>query len=344
MRRRLRLTILAGVLGVFSFLPATLPAQSAAVDRCAPETDPATRRVCTAAIDALTNMLPTAGLVATFGNPRLGTAAGGHGFGDVALTIRAIYASTVLPASTYDGVGDTVPVARRLPAVVPSIDLSLGLLRKALPVGAVSLDFLGSMITLPEGATDYLRFPEGTRSLGGVVLGFGYGARIGFEPQGDLPTASLNVVRRDLPAFTFGDLSAGSTYAYTLSVSTIAARLMVGKRFNAVDLSAGAGVNLYSGNYSLTYVDPATRIASPRIDSTLSAMRIVTTVNAGFHLGGLLLGLEGGFQVGKDDKLTTIFEANDTRAGKFFAGLGLGIEFGGKKKKPAPAAPAAPAK
>jgi len=46
----------------------------------------------------------------------------------------------------------------------------------------------------------------------------------------------------------------------------------------------------------------------------------------GFDAVTWRLTFEGGVQVGKDEKLATICEAHDTRAGTFFGGIGFGIK------------------
>jgi hypothetical protein len=282
-------------------------------------------RVCRAAYDAISFMVPAAGVALTGGNPGLGTAGGSRRFGELTVTFRGNYASTALPRTAYDGGTDTVALARRLPMALPRVDLRLGLIRRDLPVASASADLLASVIPVPKSAIDDVRFGPEVRAVGGMALGFGYGLRIAVEPKPPLPTVSLNVARSGLPAFTFGDLSRGSTYAFTLAVSSISGRLLVGKRFGGIELTGGGGVDLLTGRYSLTYLDPADRSVLPRADSTHTTMRLVTMTNAAIVLGAARLTLEAGFQVGKDDKLVTVFQANDTRAGRFFGGLGLGF-------------------
>ncbi len=300
--------------------PAVVPHQ------CDAETG-ASKRVCRAGYDAMASMLPAVSLSASGGNPSIGSAAGGKGFGDLALTFRGNYARAILPASEFDGTTDTVPAARRLPLVVPSLEVRLGLVRKTLPIGAATVDFLGSMILVPMGATAFLRFSPDTRALQGLALGFGYGIRIGVEPKGPMPTISLNIGRRDFPKFTFGDVGGESQFAYTLAVSAINARLMVGKRLSGFELTAGAGADLIQGNYSLVYRNQTTHLPAPRADSTLSTMRLLTVVNLALPIGRTLwVSLEGGFQVGKDEKVPTVFEAHNPKSGRFFGGVGLGFK------------------
>ena len=287
----------------------------------------ATLAVCRAGYDALTTTTPFAALLATGGNPVLGTAAGGRGFGDIGVTFRVNGLRAVVPSTVYNGSTDTVPALRRASFVTPRLDLRLGLFAKALPVGAASADFLASVTAMPDNAADYFRFTPDARRVAGMNLGFGYGLRLGFVPTAAMPTVSLNVGRSDLPKFSVGNLNAGSDYAYTLAVSAITTRLMLGHQFGAFEFTAGGGADLIKGSYSVVFRDPATGLASPRADSTVSTMRIVTATNFAVRLGSVArLTLEGGFQVGKGDGQTTIFAASDTRSGRFFGGAGLGLK------------------
>ncbi len=327
MRHRGRLWRMVAVAGI-ALGPSAAGAQTgstATPHPCDAQAD-ATLKVCRAAYDAMSWMLPAAGVAAGGGNPGLGTAAGSHGFGDVSLTFRTTYTSVVLPSTVYDGSSDTVRADARFPILGPRVDFRLGLLSKALPVGTISADFLGSVLVFPKSATQRIRFGSDVRSVGGAALGFGYGLRIAMQPKGPMPVVSLNVARNGLPAFSYGDLSLGSSYAYTLGVSAIDVRLLVGRRFGALELTAGGGVDLLKGQYSVSYVDPADSSLVPRADSSLSAMRIQTLANASLVLGFFRLSVEGGFQVGKDEKLTTLFESNNTRSGRFFGGVGLGFK------------------
>ncbi|MFN0177308.1 MAG: hypothetical protein ACKVZ0_00815 [Gemmatimonadales bacterium] len=286
-----------------------------------------TKTVCRAGYDAITVMTPLAALAAGGGNPSLGSAAGGERFGQVWLTLRGSYLVAVLPHSGYDGTGDTVPAAQRLPVAVPSLDLRFTLLRKPLAVGAVSMDFLGTVTGVPRGATRLVRFGDDVRSVGGVALGFGYGLRIGMAAKAPLPTASLNIARHDMPRFSYGAIAAGSNFAYALSASAINVRLLAGRRFGAFELTAGGGVDLIKGDYSLVLVDQATKAPLPRADSTFSTMRIMTLANGAINLGkSFRLSFEGGFQVGKDEKLPTLFDGLNTKSGRFFGGVGLGFK------------------
>jgi hypothetical protein len=132
-------------------------------------------------------------------------------------------------------------------------------------------------------------------------------------------------MKRDMPAVRFGNVAAGDRLSAATSFSAISARLLVGGRFPLLSLSAGGGVDLYKGSGSVTYAD------STGVDSTvavqLSTMRIMTTVNAAIDLGPVILWGEGGFQVGKNTALATVFRRNDPSSGRFFGGLGASLRF-----------------
>jgi hypothetical protein len=151
--------------------------------------------------------------------------------------------------------------------------------------------------------------------------------RIGLTPKGPLPFASLSATKRTLPSYSYGDFEQGSTYTYTLGVSAINVRLLLGKQLGKMELTLGGGADLLKGTYSVIYTDPDTEELQPQVDSTRSAMRIVTTANAAFDLKPLRVSFEGGYQVGKDEKLPTIVRSVDPRSGRFFAGAGVSVKF-----------------
>ena len=234
---------------------------------------------------------------------------------------------STLPGTFYDATDDTVRLDKRLALALPSLDLRFALFTKQLPAGRVSVDFLGNLIAIPRRETGYFRYGLEVRTVAGAVLAFGYGLRIGFEPKAPLPTVSLNVARHDLPAFRYGDVSTGANLAYTLGISAINTRLLVGKRFGQFELVGGGGADLFKGSYSVVYRNLSTGLPEPRADSTKSTLRFEVLTNLALWLGGSArLTVEGGFQVGKDEKLPTIFEGNNTKSGRFFGGVGLGFK------------------
>lgn len=329
MKRWLRSLVVTILLPVGPLLAQATDSTAAPVQApaCVPLQD-AALAVCQAAHDAVFATLPAWSVLIGGGNPNLGTAGPSGKFGNITLTLRAGHSLVVLPSSQYDGRTDTVRAIRKMQKTLPSVDMAFGLLQKELPVGTVGVDFLSTVFLISPGGTQYLSFPDDTRRLAGYVVGFGWGGRIGLTPKGALPTASLSVTKRDLPHFTYGDLSAGSTYSYTMDVSAISVRLLAGKRSGGFEFTAGGGADLLKGIYSIIYTDPETHAIQPQVDSTRSAMRIITTTNMAFYLAkSLRLTFEGGYQVGKDEKLPTIVASVNPRSGRFFGGVGLGVRF-----------------
>jgi len=309
------------LLGVLSVLATNLVAQG----RPCPADSAAASRVCQAGADLLTAFLPAEGALVGGGNPVPGTAGAIGRFGHARITARVGFLGMTIPKANYDGTSDTVHADKQLLVPLPRFDLSLGMFSKKLPMGTVALDLLGSAVVLPTSATTRIHIDDNARTLAGMALGLGYGFRAAFVLPGSGPTVSLNVMKRDMPAVRFGDLSSGDRLSAATTLSAISARLLVGGRTSLLTLTAGAGLDLYKGEGSVTYADSAGTDSTVAVN--LSTSRIMTLVNAAIDLGPLTLWGEGGFQVGKKTDLVTIFQRNDPSAGRFFGGLGAAIAF-----------------
>ena len=59
----------------------------------------------------------------------------------------------------------------------------------------------------------------------------------------------------------------------------------------------------------------------------LKESRTLAFLSAGLDLAALAVVGEAGYQSGRDQELSTDFEGFDTTSGKFFAGLGLRVDF-----------------
>ncbi len=322
---RLRAALLLGLL-----LPGALRAQdttsttAAAAGPCPADTT-ASSRICQAGADALTIFLPIEGMLVGGGNPVPGTAAGLGKFGHMRLGARVGIAAVTLPSTAYDGTSDTVAADKRLTVPVPRLDLQLGLFSKALPLGTATVDFLGSAVLVPTGATTRIRIDENARSIAGMALGLGVGLRIGLTMPAPRPSVSLNVMKRDMPRISFGDRGKGDQLSAGTNLSVISGRLMVGSRMKPLTLAAGAGIDLYSGTGYVSFADSSG--ADTTVTTDLSTSRIMTVVNVGIDLGPLKLWGEGGFQIGKATVLATTFQRNDPGSGHFYGGLGAAIQF-----------------
>ena len=301
--------------------PVALSAQSSP---CAADTTSA-GRICQAGADALTAFLPLEGALVGGGNPVPGTAGAIGKFGHARISGRVGFASVTIPRATYEGTSDTVKADKQLLVPLPRLDLALGLFSKKLPMGTVGMDLLGSAVLIPTGVTSRVRVDPNARTLGGIALGLGFGFRAAMSMPGNKPTVSLSVMKRDMPAVRFGDLSAGDRFSAATTLSAINVRLLVGGRAKLLTIAAGGGMDLYKGEGSVSYSDSTG--ADSTVSVTLSTSRITALVNAGLALGPLDLWAEGGFQVGKKTELTTVFERNDPSSGRFFGGLGAAVHF-----------------
>jgi hypothetical protein len=279
-------------------------------------------RVCTAALDGITMLHPSAALLMNGGNPRLGSAGVLGQFGRLALGVRATTVQVVSPSLAFSGVADTVPVDRKVQFYAPRLDLQVGVLQKQMPMGRVGVDVLLSALVMPRNGTDLFTPVPGSRTIRDAAVSLDWGVRFGIEGP-KLPVASLTIMKRSTPRVTMGQLAAGDNIAYTFNASAISTRLMLGKRFGTFELAAGAGADLLGGKAEVIYrnIGPDT-LAAPLAPS-LSGVRLVTALNLGFHLGPVQVVGEGGYMVGSSLALATRFAENDTDAGKFFGGIGI---------------------
>lgn len=285
-------------------------------------------RICAAALDGATMLHPLAALLAGNGNPVLGTAAAGAGgrFGHFYLTLRANSVQAILPDLTYDGTADTVAMHRRVRLYAPRIDLSAGLLQKRMPMGTVAADFILSALMIPENASSSFAPVPGSRTLSGYTVQLDWGMRISMVGA-KLPTISLTGMKRGTPTVTVGNITAGDLAAYTFDASAINVRLMAGKRFKHIEFAGGGGADLLGGKAVVFYRDSANGTLQSAIEKKMSGMRLISAANLALLLGRVRIGFEGGYQAGKNDSLTTIFAQNNTSAGKFYGGLGVGVSF-----------------
>lgn len=270
---------------------------------------------------------PTAGLLLSGGNPVLGAAEGGGSgrFGHLQLTFRTVVAEVVGPDTRYDGASDTVGIGHRGHLAVPQVDLALGLFSRTLPnLGTITFDLMGSALGIPDASIGSFQVTPGARSLGNLAVGFGFGFRAAVIGE-KLPAVSLSVMKRDTPTITYGSITGGENASYTFNTSAINVRLFLGRRFGIVEIAGGGGINLYSGDASVLFVDPQTSTLQAPVAFRLKATRLVTAFNTGLVLGPVHLSGEGGYQVGKDEGLTTRFAENNLKAGKFFGSVGLGF-------------------
>ena len=281
------------------------------------------RRICDAAVDGTRAFHPVAGLLVSGGNPVIGTANTLGGLGHFSLTARANAADVILPDPDYDGTAGDVPLSEELYAPVPLLEGAAGIYQ-GLPSGLLSIDFLGSAQLLPTDQIDNLTVAGDARRIGDVALGFGYGLRVGIlRDEGPLPAVSVSAMRRNIPQVAYGDVEQGDEFRYAVDLQATNLRLVASKQFAALQLAAGVGWDRYTGDAEIQLRDrPDTGL---RMD--LKESRTLAFLNAGLDLAALSVVGEAGYQSGRDQELTTDFEGLDTKSGKFFAGLGLRVDF-----------------
>jgi hypothetical protein len=285
------------------------------------------QRVCAAAVDGTRAFHPVVGVLVSGGNPTIGSAATLGGLGHASLTLRANAVELVLPDLAYDGSSSTVPAGDKLFAPAPLVEGALGVYR-GVGNGLLAVDLLGSAQLLPTDQIDNLTVASGARKIGGIALGLGYGARVGLlRERGPLPAVSVSIMRRDIPEITYGDLPAGDRYSYGVDLHATNLRLVASKQLPVFDVAAGLGWDKYTGDAVVTFRDPITGVPRPDVPVELNSSRVLGFLNAGMSLSVARLTGEVGYQGGKDQNLSTDFEDFDTTKGKFFAGLGLRVDF-----------------
>lgn len=302
------------------------PAPSGPGQQCAGLVSSEATNICNAAVDATRAFHPVAGLLVSGGNPELGYGGTLGGLGHVSLTARVNAARVQLPDLGYSGTG-TVPAGQNLVALSPVVEGALGVW-KGLSNGLLAVDVLASAQLLPTTQIHNLTVDAGTRRIGSVALGLGYGARIGLLNGGLLlPSVSVSVMRRDIPRISYGDLAQGDNFTYSVDLHATNLRAVASKRILLLDLAAGLGLDHYTGDAVIQFQDPP-----PPLPGTLHTENVAlsNTRYMGFANVGLDLSLakvvgEIGYQLGKDQHLTTTFQNYDTTKGKVFGGIGLRV-------------------
>ena len=316
----MRVVLTAGLwVGLTVPYGATLEAQN---PECVPFFE-SSANVCNAAIDGMRAFHPVAGLLTSGGNPEIGAAHTLGGLGKFSITTRVNAVNVQLPDLSYDGSTATVAAGDELFAPSPLVEVAVGLWR-GLPSGLAAVDFLGSAQLLPVEQIEGLRVEDDARSIGSVALGLGYGLRVGIL-NGDTPVPGIavSVMRRDIPELRYGDLASGDTYSYAANLKATNLRVIAGWELSRLVVGAGLGVDTYSGDARIVFDDPSLPIPRQEIVLDLDNTRYLGFLNVGVEFPIVKLAGEIGYQLGKDQKLTTDFENIDTTGGKFFVGLGI---------------------
>ncbi len=319
--RSLRPALLTAALALA--LPAALAAQNSECDAYTGNI----RRVCDAGVDGTRAFHPIAGLLVSGGNPVLGTARSLGGLGHLSLTARVNAVKVTFPELSYDGSTDTVSAGDDIIAPAPLIEGALGVYR-GLSSGFLAVDLLASAQLLPTTQVDGLTVDPDARRVGSVALGLGYGARIGIlRGSFVIPSISVSVMRRDIPQIQYGDVDGGDTYSYAVDLQATNVRAAASWKFAVLGLAAGLGWDKYTGDARIEFEDPGLLVPRQTVDIKLDNTRVMAFVDAALDFPIVKIVGEAGYQLGKDQRLTTQFEDFDTTQGKFFAGVGLRLGF-----------------
>lgn len=216
---------------------------------------------CQKSADLFDFMAPQLGTVIAGGNAVIGQGGAFGRLGSFSLGLRATALKGVLPSA--QGVDLSATGARRSDFPVedqyiaaPTLDLAVGLFPgvQVGPIRIGALDALASATYIPEYDNDDLAVltPGGS-------LKVGYGARVGLVQETPVtPGVAVTYLRRDLPRLDIVARTSvgGGTLDDTLAlrdvgIETQAWRVVAGKRFLFLGLSAGVGQDIYSSRASL---------------------------------------------------------------------------------------------
>lgn len=281
--------------------------------------------LCNAGVDATRYFHPLLGLVTSGGDPVLGTAKTLGGFPHLSLGFRVNATSLTLPDLTYSGATDTVAKKDKIPLPAPVVEGALGLY-KGLGGGLLSVDGLVSATLLPVGAVSDLHVDPNATKIGNMVLGMGYGLRVGIlRGSFPIPAISASVMRRSIPRIQYGDPAnnAGQNFGYALDLQATSWRVAASTKLIFLDIAAGAGYTKYSGNAQILFRDPITAAKIDSVNVSLSQSRAMVFADAGMDLFILKLVGEVGWESAGDLSPTTHFQDIDPKAGHLFGGVGV---------------------
>lgn len=284
--------------------------------------------VCNTAVDGTRAFHPVAGLLISGGNPVPGSGRTLGGFPHFTLVARVNVVKVQLPDLTYDGSSSTVPAGEEVVVPSPMVEAAVGVF-KGLPSGLLSVDLLGSAQLLPTDQVDNLTVDDDARRIGDVALGLGYGARVGLlRGSFPIPSLSVSLMRRDVPRVQYGNLGdLSQDYQYAVDLHATNLRIVASESITALTLAAGLGYDKYTGDAAIAFRDPLFGFPQPPIAIGLDNTRTMLFANAGLAVSAVKLVGELGYQLGKDQRLSTDFENYDTAAGKVFGGVGLRFGF-----------------
>jgi len=286
-------------------------------------------RACNTGIDGARAFHPLAGLIVSGGTPLLGGAGSIGGLGHFAAAARLNAVKISLPDP--DSAGQTsVPSSYVGLAPAPVLEAGIGLFHGK-GASRVAVDGLGSALLLPTGVVSGLSAVGGLH-VGSVVLGLGYGIRVGaLSGTFPVPSLSVSVMRRTVPRIRYGRLApvccGGDLFEFDTDLRATNVRVVGGFSFARLDVAAGVGFDHYASSARIRFYDtpPANRVRIISLD--LANSRRLVFVDAGVSLTLVKLVLELGVQTGKDQQLSTDFTDFDPTSGHAFGSLGLRFGF-----------------
>lgn len=282
--------------------------------------------ICNAAIDGAVVFHPVAGLLVSGGNPSLGRFGTLGGFPHFTFAVRVNATQLHTPDLNYDGTGNTVAAGDKVFAPAPVVEASLGIFKGLGTSGLLGIDLLGSAQLLPTDQIDNLSVDKDATTIGSVALGFGYGARVGITNQKAIvPAVSVSLMRRNIPTITYGDITNGDQYRFSVGIDVTNLRAVAGYGLGILDVGAGLGWDKYTGSADIEFTPTVgpTQSVSKDLDQT----RTLAFIDAGLNLGILNVVAEGGYQFGKDLHLSTNFDNNDPKDNRLFGSAAIRFSF-----------------
>src|SRR5262245_2530154 len=203
--------------------------------------------ICNAAVDGAVLFHPVAGVLISGGNPTLGQVGTLGGFPHLTISARVNATEFHTPDLNYDGTTTTVASTDEVVAPAPQVEAALGLY-KGIGNGLLAIDLLGSAQLLPTTQFKNLTVDKDATSIGDVALGFGYGARVGITNQaGAFPAISVSAMRRNIPTVTYGDVTQGDQYTFSVNLDATNLRAMAGYELGVLSIGGGMGWDKYTG-------------------------------------------------------------------------------------------------
>ena len=307
---------------MWSILVLALMSSLAAQDPRCTTTLAEAERACNTAVDAARVIHPLAGMLASGGNPVLGSAGTNGRVGRFSITGRLNTMEVSLP-DPDSAAEASVPSSFEGLVVSPVIEMSAGLL-PGFGNGILAIDLLGSAVLLPTTMED-VTVDEDAPHIGDIALGLGYGARIGIvKGEFKAPSLSLSIMRRSLPRARYGDVEGGDLADFSTDLHATNVRLIAGMSVGLLDLAAGLGMDFYNADGIVRYID---LLGIREREFDFESNRRLAFLNIGFRMGPATLAGEIGYQTGEEMNLSTDFTDFDPSAGHVFWSAGLRFAF-----------------